>query len=68
MRIDNGYYQHRAGMLDDESWKMLLRILGAYTQNPEFLKWWRGTPQSPLSPKFIALVEEILGEEPDRGE
>ncbi len=67
MRIDNGYYQHRAGMLDDESWKMLLRILQAYSQNPEFVKWWRGTPQLYMSPEFVALVDEILGEETGEG-
>jgi hypothetical protein len=45
---------------------MLRRILEAYSQNPNFLKWWRATPQRSLSPEFVALVEEILGEETER--
>jgi hypothetical protein len=34
---------------------------------PGVVQWWKATP-STLSPHFIALVEEILGEEPDRGD
>ena len=33
---------------------------------PGFAEWWRTTPNRPyVPPEFIALVDEILGEEPD---
>jgi hypothetical protein len=67
-RIDNAYYQYRVGMLDDDSWRTLLRILEGYKTNPGFSQWWWSGAKHSLSTEFVALVEEILGEEPDRGE
>jgi len=67
MRVDNGYYQHRTGMLDEAGWQMLLRILRGYAQMPGVVQMWREQPNRFLSPEFTALVEEILGEEAEGG-
>jgi hypothetical protein len=67
MRVDNGYYQYRAGMLDEASWQMLLRILRGYARMPGVVQMWRERPDVFLSPEFSALVEEILAEEAERG-
>ena len=68
MRIDNGYYQHRTGMLDEAGWQMLQRYLRGYAQMPGVVQMWHEEPNPFLSPEFVALVEEILAEEADRGE
>jgi predicted secreted protein len=60
--FDNAYYQYRAGLLDEDRWQISARTLVSFLQNPGVAHWWRSTP-STLSPEFIALVEEILGEE-----
>jgi hypothetical protein len=62
-RFDNAYYQFRIGMIDEERWEALLRMIRGIAQNPGYVQWWRSTPQSNISSKFIALVEEILGKE-----
>jgi hypothetical protein len=64
---ENAYYLHRSGMLDDDRWEMQRRILVQTLASPGVLQFWR-TNQPSFSPEFTALVEEILAEEPDRGE
>jgi len=66
---DNGFYQYRAGMLDEGRWQIhRADVVAFFRRNPGIREWWRTTTMANLSPEFVALVEEILGEEPDRGE
>jgi hypothetical protein len=64
-RFDNAYYQFRTGMIDEERWDALLRMIRGMAQTPGYAQWWGSSPHQNLSPRFIALVEEILGEEPE---
>jgi hypothetical protein len=64
---DNAHYQHRMGMLDDVRWQAAQRDLETFVRQPGVIQWWQ-TTQPNLLPEFVALVEEILAEEPDRGE
>ncbi|MBW2496899.1 MAG: hypothetical protein JRF61_06455 [Deltaproteobacteria bacterium] len=64
-RFDNAYYQFRTGMIDEERWETLLRMIRGMVQSPGYEEWWRRTKHPNLSTKFIALVDEILGEEPE---
>jgi hypothetical protein len=66
-RYDAAYYQYRTGMLDEDRWKMCRGDLGAWFSNTGAVQWWRSS-DGVCSPEFVALVEEILAEEPDRGE
>ena len=66
-RYDDALYQRSMGMLDEDRWQLLLRDLQAFFRMPGIAQWWR-TNQSNLSPEFVALVDEILGEDPDRGD
>ena len=54
------------GMQDEDRWQIGRRDLEMFFQMPGVVQWWKATP-STLSPEFIALVEEILGEETERG-
>jgi hypothetical protein len=63
---ENAYYLYRAGMLDDDRWEMQRRNLVQMLGNPGLVLWWRTMPPT-MSPEFVALVEEILGEEPEGG-
>ena len=65
---DNAYYQYRVGMLDGDRWEMQRAIILDFFRNPSFVQWWKTAALENLSPEFVALVEDILGEEPDRGE
>jgi hypothetical protein len=62
-RYDAAYYQHRTGMLDEGRWQLPRRDIAAFLANPGALQWWRSMFDANLSPEFIALVEEILGED-----
>ena len=64
---DNAYYQHSMGMLSEDRWQSARRDIEPFLQQPGVAQWWRMTRPS-LLPEFVALVEEILGEDPDRGE
>jgi hypothetical protein len=61
-RFDNAYYQFRTGMIDEERWDTLLRMIRGMAQTPGYAQWWGSSPHQNLSPRFVALVEEILGE------
>jgi len=69
--FDNAYYQHRMGMLDDERWEIYRADFVESFENTGVAQWWRSTRahSSHFSPAFVALIEEILGEEeePDHG-
>jgi len=67
LTYDNAQYLNRVGMLDDDRWELQRRNVEGMFGNPGVVQWWK-TGQPPLSPEFIALVEEILGEEPGRGD
>jgi hypothetical protein len=66
-RYDSAYYQHRTGMLDEGRWQLLRADVGQWVTNPGVAQWW-GVRNTNLSPEFVALVEEILGEESDRSD
>jgi hypothetical protein len=60
--FDNSHYQFRMGMQDEDRWQISRRDMETFFQMPGVVQWWKATP-STLSPDFVALVEEILGEE-----
>ena len=66
---DNAYYQYRVGLLDEDRWQMhfsgLRQTLIRY---PGVRQWWTAAVYTLASPEFVALVEEILAEDADRGE
>ena len=69
--FENTYYQYRAGMLDEDRWKLRLSHLAlGFIKQPGIISWWNYHPDriEVFGAEFVALVEEILGEEPDRGE
>jgi hypothetical protein len=63
--FDNAFYQYRMGMLDDGRWEMHRNDCATVLMSPGVSEWWRSTVhrRSGFSPEFVALVEEILGEE-----
>ena len=65
---DNAYYQYRVGMLDRDRWEMQRAIIVDFFRNPGFVQWWKTAAPQSLSPEFVALVSEILGEEPERAD
>jgi hypothetical protein len=62
--FENAYYQYRVGMLDEDRWQHHADVRGLF-QNPGIAQWCRAAPPN-LSPEFVALVEEILGEEAEQ--
>jgi hypothetical protein len=60
---ENAEYQHRVGMLDEDRRMLHLKQLKATLLLPGVTQWWRKSPMDVFSPEFVALVEEILGEE-----
>ena len=65
---ENAHYQFRAGLLDEDRWLFhrsgLLRML----RFPGVGQWWKSAAYTGGNPEFVAMVEEGLAEEPDRGE
>ncbi len=70
MGYENLHYQYRAGMLDEDRWRLRRSQLGIPFANPAVASWWKKSPNKVemFGPEFVALVEEILGEELDRGD
>jgi hypothetical protein len=72
LNIEAAHYQYRMNMLDEDRWRLHLSSLRGFLGMPGFSECWRATlsggQSMDMSPDFVALVEEILGEEPDRGE
>ncbi len=68
--FDNAHYQYRVGMLDEERWqKHYGDLRSLFIRVPGVSEWWRASTMRPtMSPEFVALVEEILGEEPERAD
>ena len=64
---DDGLYQYGLGMLDQNRWELQRRNLRRWFGAPGVVQWWKVTP-STLSPEFVALVSEILDEEPERAD
>ena len=67
---ENAYYQYRVGLLDEDRWRLyhgqLVSVLSPDRGvGPGIADYWR-TGELTSSPEFVALVDEILGEEPDR--
>jgi hypothetical protein len=65
--FDNAYYQFQLGMFDEDRWQMSIAELKWNLQQPGVVSIWDEMRKT-LSSEFVALVDEILGEEPDRGE
>ena len=66
---DNAYYQYRVGLLDEDRWQRHLAGLKAtFTRWPGARQWWATAEYMFSSPEFFALVEEILGEEPEHAD
>ena len=60
-KIQEAETYYRMGMLDEERWAISRRDLALFLEQPGLAEWWWSQP-STLSPEFVALVEEILGE------
>jgi len=68
---ENAYDQFRVGLFDEDRWRMHRVGLKQLFESPGARQWWKTmAPKSVTvgSPEFVALVEEILREERDRGE
>ena len=53
-------------MLDEDRWQLPLGDLRGFLRNPGVAQWWRAPMRgATFSPEFVALVSEILGEEPE---
>jgi hypothetical protein len=65
---DNDFFQYRLGMLVEERWQYFSKELLSVFRSPGARQWWKTTSDldRSLSPEFVALVEEILGEEPEQ--
>ena len=70
LAFENGHYQYRTGILEEDRWQILHPIIASAVVNPGVRKWWRQNQMENdfLGGDFTALVEEILAEENDRGE
>jgi len=67
--FENSHYHYRIGMLDKDLWNINLAQLTAQFRSPGVAQWWASHYMATtFSPEFAALVEEILGEERDRGD
>jgi len=65
-------------LLDADRWEMHRADIAQMLSSPGVARWWGVGPESPIedlrarpthySPEFVAPVEEILGEQADRGE
>ncbi len=64
----NALYQHRVGLFEDDRWQEQLLGLSAMLRAPGVVQWWNADGKLTFGSEFVALVEEILAEEPDRGE
>ena len=70
MGYENAYYQYRSGLLDEDRWHFYRdQLASPVQQRCTGVHAVVGDQHStPWTPEFVALVEEILAEEPDRGE
>ncbi len=70
--FENAHYQYRIGMLDEDRWMVYRSAVQGFFGFSGFSQWWKSDAgvgvRNILSPEFVALVEEILGEEPDRAD
>jgi hypothetical protein len=55
------------GAMSETNWAGQRQFLKWLTDQPGYRRSWTEWSSS-MNPEFVALVEEILGEEPDRGE
>jgi hypothetical protein len=63
MAFDNAMYQFQSGMLSPDRWQVMLGSLRFTLSSPGARASWEEFPKGSVSPDFVALVEEILGEE-----
>ena len=55
-------------LLDEDRWQTQLLSLKAIFRFPGVVQRWATADFTIASPTFVALVEEILAEEPDRAD
>ncbi len=65
---DNGLYQRRVGLLSEEGWRFQHLGLAATLRWPGVAQWWNSEGYRSFSPEFVAVAEEILGEETERAD
>jgi hypothetical protein len=65
---ENALYQRRVGLLDEDRWQYQLLSLSTTLRFPGVAQWWNAEGYRNFSPELVALVEEILGEEPERAD
>ncbi|MBW2397477.1 MAG: hypothetical protein JRG95_24790, partial [Deltaproteobacteria bacterium] len=60
MGFENVHYQYRAGMLDDDRWRLRRSQLGITFSNPATAGWWKKSPNKVemFGPEFVEWVEE----------
>ena len=65
LAFENGHYQYRTGILEEDRWRILHPMIAAAVVSPGVRQWWRQNPLGNdfLGGDFVALVEEILGEQ-----
>ena len=70
LALDNGLYQFGTGILEEARWRVQRDNLTNLLSTPGARQWWSQDQSKSIGvgPEFVALVEEILGEEPDRGD
>jgi len=62
--IENTHYQLRVGFLEEERWDVHRHRMRELLTSPGGADWWRTSAfRRGASSEFVALVEEILGEE-----
>lgn len=66
---ENAHYQYRTGLFDEDRWRLYRARLQRFMRFPGVKGWWATNDYSvDFGPEFVALVSEILGEEPDRAD
>ena len=65
---ENAHYQYRVGLLDEDRWCLYRTQLSKILSKDNVFGLREFCRTLSAAPEFVALVEEILGEEADRGE
>jgi len=59
--FENGYLQHKRGMVEDESFRGTMEALRINAQNPYFPGWWKRN-KTVFHSQFAVQMDEILTE------
>jgi len=65
---ETALYQHRVGPIEEGRWQAQRLSLSAILRYVGVTQWWNSDvyENRDFSPEFVALVEEILCQEPDQ--